>query len=132
MNVIYYKRRFGKFECERIKISQPTSETEIRFDVEIEGSVLLGKTLKKIEGKSCIFDTGRLEDGFYRPSIHLKASVIEPEGFEISGGIPKLVPKDDAYIRELSRRIDALFSECSEIKEKLSEHEGKINGNPLF
>ena len=119
-------------ECESIRADGGCPETELRFDVACDGEIELGKTLKKIEGKSCFFNTGSLKDGIYRPKIHLKLSVIEPEGFEISGGVPRLIPKDDAYIRELSRELDAMQREISELRATLSLHDKKINGNPIF
>ena len=132
MNVIRYKWRRGMLECESVRADGGSPETELRFDVAFDGEIELGKTLKKIEGKSCFFNTGSLKDGIYRPKIHLKLSVIEPEGFEISGGVPRLIPKDDAYIRELSRELDAMQREISELRATLSLHDKKINGNPIF
>ena len=132
MNVIRYKWRRGMLECESVRADGGSHETELRFDVAFDGEIELGKTLKKIEGKSCFFNTGSLKDGIYRPKIHLKLSVIEPEGFEISGGVPRLIPKDDTYIRELSRELDAMQREISELRATLSLHDKKINGNPIF
>ena len=132
MNVIRYKWRRGMLECESVRADGGCPETELRFDVAFDGEIELGKTLKKIEGKSCFFNTGSLKDGIYRPKIHLKLSVIEPEGFEISGGVPRLIPKDDAYIRELSRELEALRREVRDIKYKLRLYDEKINGKPIF
>ncbi|MBQ7333532.1 MAG: hypothetical protein IJW38_04200 [Clostridia bacterium] len=132
MNVIQYSRRMGTLECESVKTDKSSQETELRFEEKITGSVRLSKTCKKIDGKSCIFNTGELPDGIYRPIIYLSSSVIEPEAFEISRGIPKLIPKDDEYVRRLSRELEVLRREISKIKSKLSEYDEKINGNPIF
>lgn len=131
MSVIYYERRRGALEC--AKISVDGSKTlELRFEEKINGSVRLGKTLKKIDGKLCIFDTGTLEDGIYAPLIHLERGTIEPEAFELCGGVPKLIPRDDAYVRELSRESEIMRREIAKIKETLRRFDEKINGNPIF
>ncbi len=132
MNVIQYARRRGALECESVKPDKSCQEVELRFEEKITGSVRLSKSSKKIDGKSCIFNTGELPDGIYRPIIYLSSSVIEPEAFEISRGIPKLIPKNDEYVRGLSREVEALRREISKLKDRLSEYDEKINGNPIF
>ena len=132
MNVIYYKRRGGELECDSLSVKDGESCTELRFDCELFGKIKLGEVLKKIEGKSCIFNTGSLPDGIYAPKIHLSSSVLSPEPFEILSGKPRLLPRSDEYIRALARRIDAILSDNERIKKTLSEHDEKINGNPLF
>ncbi len=131
MNVIYYKRRRGELECEKITVKNGDG-IELHFEEKIKGSVRLGALLVKIDGKSCFFNTGALEDGIYKPVIYLSGAIIEPEAFEVSDGAARLIPKNDAYVRELSRELEALRHETAKIKEKLREHDEKINGNPIF
>ena len=131
MSVIYYKRRLGALECEKITQS-PNGTLELHFEEKIEGTVRLGALLVKIDGKSCIFNTGRLEDGIYKPVIYLKSAILEPESFEVSGGAPRLIPKGDSYVRELSRELEALRREVREVKDKLRLYDEKINGKPIF
>jgi hypothetical protein len=131
LSVIYYKRRRGNIECESISRGGD-NKIELRFEDNITGTVKLGKLLKKIDGKSCIFDTGAMEDGIYRPEIRIADKIIEPEAFEISGGEARLIPKTDAYVRELSGKVELLFRELSKLDEKLRVHDEKINGNPIF
>lgn len=131
MSVIYYQRRRGALECERISETKG-EELKIRFGENFKGAVKLGSLLKKIDGNCCIFDTGCLKDGIYKPEIHLSGVVIEAEEFEISNGKIKLVPIKDAFIRELSRELEAQRREIAAIKEKLRAYDEKINGNPIF
>jgi hypothetical protein len=132
VNVIHYVRRRGALECDRISHDESGEGIELRFEDSIFGAIKLGNCTKKIAGKSCLFDTGRLKDGIYRPKIYLSESLVEPEGFEISGGAIKLIPKDDDYIRALSREAEALRREITKIKETLSIFDEKINGHPIF
>lgn len=132
MNTVYYYRRHGGVECARIDKDSEDTKIRLRFDGNFSGSVRLGKTLKKIDGNSCIFDTGSLCDGIYTPKIYLESSIIDAEPFEISGGIPKLIPKSDSYIRELAKETWKLKCELSKIKEQLSEYDKKINGTKIF
>lgn len=131
MTTVYYKRRRGSLECENIKLGTEGA-IKLRFEDALSGAIRLGAYLKKIDGNSCIFDTGALEDGIYTPKIYLKGATVEAEGFEISNGKPCLLKKDDAYIRALSRELDALKSEIEKLKETLQIHDEKINGNPIF
>ena len=132
MNIIHYVRRRGRLEYEQIHESIGEKSTELRFSEELEGSIKLGGFLKKISGKACIFDTGSLKDGFYFPTLYLKGSVIELEGFEIRGARLRPIPKNDAYVRRLSSEIEAIRRELSDIREALSSHDEKINGHPIF
>ncbi len=131
MNVIYYQRRRGALECEKITTDGSTT-LELRFEESLKGSLRLGTIVKKIDGKSCFFDTGSLEDGVYQVLIYLEGAIIEPEAFEISNGAPRLIPKNDAYVRELSRELEAQRKRLERITEKLRLYDEKINGNPIF
>ena len=131
MTTVYYKRRRGRLECDNVKIDSGDG-LKLRFEDSLEGNVRLGAYLKKIEGNSCIFDTGALEDGIYTPKIYLKGAIIEAEGFEISNGTVLPLKKDDAYIRELSRELEDLRREIEKLKQTLRIHDEKINGNPIF
>lgn len=131
MSTLYYAKRRGAIECE--KFSPDGSNTlELRFEDGLNGSVRLGAVQKNIIEKRCIFDTGALEDGIYHPFIYLGTSIIEAEGFEISKSEVRLIPKDDGYVRELSREAEALRREIGRIKDTLAEFDKKINGNPIF
>ena len=131
MSVIYYKRLKDRLECENIK-NDKEDRLCLRFEEGFKGSLRLGKLIKKIDGNSCVFDTGSLADGIYHPKIHIKGAIVELEAFEIIHGEAKLIPKDDAYIRELSREIEAQRREIANIKDLLTEFDKKINGTPIF
>jgi len=132
MNIIRYVRRAGRLECESITEKPNATLTELRFPEKLKGSLKLFDTVKILDGKSCIFDTSRLEDGLYFPVIYLENAIIEPEGFEILKARLKLIPKTDAYIRTLAAEIEALRCEIKKIKDELSRHDEKINGHPIF
>jgi len=132
VNVIRYARRRGRLECVSLSAKAVDGDTEFRFEESISGALEVFNVTKKIDGKSCVFNTGTLEDGFYYPKIYLEASIIELEGFEISNGKIKLIPKNDEYVRLLSAEIEALRRECAKMKDELLAHDKKINGNPIF
>ena len=132
MNVIIYARRHGSLECDEIRQDFESPETELRFDEKLCGTLKLGPVTKKIDGNSCFFNTGSLEDGIYQPKIYLSGYIIEPESFEVKSGAPKLLPKNDEYVRTLSRELESLRRELSGIKERLSDFDEKINGHPIF
>lgn len=131
MSVIYYVRNGSRLECEKAEITKSGS-LELRFEYELKGSVAFGTNVKKIDGNSCIFNTGGIDDGIYAPKIYLERSVIEAEGFEIKNGEPRLIPKDDGYVRRLARECELMRREISKIKETLALFDEKINGNPIF
>ena len=132
MKIINYKRRRGHIECESISGGAADGKIELRFEDSIKGTLKLGKLLKEIDGKSVIFDTGSMKDGVYRPEIRISDKIIEPEAFMLTDGEPTLIPKSDAYLRELSGKIESLFRELERVKETIRNHEEKINGNPIF
>ena len=131
MSAIYYVRNGSRLECEKLKNSQ-SGTLELYFEYELCGSVALGASVKKIDGKSCIFNTGGIADGIDAPKIYLERSVIEAEAFEIKNGAPRLIPKDDGYVRQLAREWELMRREISKIKETLALFDEKINGNPIF
>ena len=132
MAVIKYAKRRGRLECQSIAAKSGEHFLELSFEERLEGAVKLFNSIKKIDGKSCIFDTGALEDGFYYPLLYLKASIVELEGFEVKCGKINLIPKNDAYVRLISGEIEELRRELSGLKETLKIHDEKINGHPIF
>ena len=132
MRRIYYEMRGDEFECVGASNDNAGSEIEFSFKDSLIGAIALAGSIKKIDGKSCVFKADDICDGVFSPVLYKDGKPIHLEAFVIEDGKIRLMPKSDAYIRKLSARVELLFRELTDIKSSLSAISAKVNGKTIF
>lgn len=130
MHMIAYTVRFGTAEIERICEMEVGDGILFVFKNCTPTSMRFGDGVRPCKEGTCRFE--RCADGIYTPIVYTLRGMMRAESFELAGGAPRLIPRDDAYIRELAARAEKLEARIAELEGRMGGAERAIKGNHIF
>lgn len=132
MTTIKYELCFDKYLCVSIDSDGQNDKFRLQFDKEYIGSVRFGNQICRIDGDSCLFNTGSLKDGIYEGTLYTGGDVFSLEPIEINNFTPKRIKFGDGEIRELYFLFDKILKRTENLEKLSSELINEIRGSSIL
>lgn len=130
MTKIYYKRRFGSFEC--VKIEGAGRIAKFIFDEPLDALLRIDKNHTNIKCGEGDLDLSALSAGVYEPKLQKKNSCERLGKVMLTeGGVSYNTPDFD-YVRTLADRVFELSEELNALKAENEKIKSKIYGTSIF
>ena len=130
MTRLYYKRRFGAFEC--VRGEGEGRQLKIVLDEPISARISIGKRGAVLKNGEAELDLSTLDDGIYEPIILKRGGSEKLGAFLLSenGAQPKVLDFDEIeLIRQRLWKIEGEIRRLDEAEKRLNE---KIMGTSIF
>lgn len=105
---------------------------EFRFTPEVEGTLTVGTETVRLKASVGRISLRELKEGVYYPTLNLKSGSCRLEGVRVTNRSLTPLPTEDATLRRLLERTEALERALSSAEEKISELYTLCRGNELF